>query len=132
MVEQLYTNARTGTYKHPSRYVRAAVGIGRGARSGWVGAEQRALTSGAGVRAISSGNREGCAQRMGRIGVADGSERSNAPSLRGWEHLYSAKLIRMDGTERGLFSGKVTYGWGGRWKASRLLRGVRYESVYRG
>ena len=36
MVEQLYTNARTGTYKHPSRYAVAAVGIGRGARSGWV------------------------------------------------------------------------------------------------
>lgn len=49
MVDQLYTNARTDTYKHPSRYVRAAVGIGRGARSGWVGAEQRALTSGVGA-----------------------------------------------------------------------------------
>lgn len=71
MVDQLYTNARTDTYKHPSRYVRAAVGIGRGARSrwvelgwrmgrsgttngagwdvGWVGAGQRALTSGAGA-----------------------------------------------------------------------------------
>ena len=36
MVEQLYTNARTDTYKHPSRYVRAAVGIGRSAHSGWV------------------------------------------------------------------------------------------------
>ena len=35
MVEQLYTNARTGTYKHPSRYAVAAVGAGRGARSGW-------------------------------------------------------------------------------------------------
>ena len=50
---------------------------------GWDGSEQRALRSGAGVRAISSGNREGCAQRMGRIGVADESDRSNAPSDRG-------------------------------------------------
>ena len=72
-------------------YVGAAVGIGRGARSGWVGAGQRALSSWTGVRGISSGNREGCAQQMGRIGVADGSERDNAPSLRGREHLYSAR-----------------------------------------
>ena len=135
MVEQLYTNARTDTYKHPIRYVRAAVGIGRGARSGWVelgwrmgrsgatrpqiggrgtwgqlleqggvraadgsnwgggwvSSEWRALSSWTGVRGGSCWNREGCAQRMGRIGVADGSERSNAPSLRGREHLYSAR-----------------------------------------
>ena len=69
MVEQLYTNARTGTYKHPSRYAVATVGIGRGARSGWVGA----------------------GQRMGQVGTSDGSERDNAPSLRGREHLYSAR-----------------------------------------
>lgn len=71
MVERLYTNARTGTYKHPSRDVGVVMEIGRGARSGWVelgwrmgrrgttngagwdvgwvGAEQRALTSGAGA-----------------------------------------------------------------------------------
>ena len=86
MVEQLYTNARTGTYKHPSRYVGAAVGAGRDVRSGWVELGWRMGRIGAtrpqiggGVRAISSGNREGCAQRMGRIGVADGSERDNAP-----------------------------------------------------
>ena len=47
MVEQLYTNARTGTYKHPSRYAVAAVGIGRGARSGWVELEWRMGRSGA-------------------------------------------------------------------------------------
>ena len=113
MVEQLYTNARTDTYKHPSRDVGVVMEIGRGARSGWVelgwrmgrrgttngagwdvgwvGAEQRALSSWTGVRGISRGPREGCAQQMGRIGVADGSERSNAPSLRGREHLYSAR-----------------------------------------
>ena len=34
MVEQLYTNARTGTYKHPSRYGGATVGAGRDVRSG--------------------------------------------------------------------------------------------------
>lgn len=45
MVEQLYTNTRTGTYKHPSRDVGVVMEIGRGARSGWVGAEQRALSS---------------------------------------------------------------------------------------
>ena len=47
MVDQLYTNARTDTYKHPSRYVRAAVGIGRGARSGWVELGWRMGRSGA-------------------------------------------------------------------------------------
>ena len=47
MVDQLYTNTRTGTYKHPSRYVRAAVGIGRGARSGWVELGWRMGRSGA-------------------------------------------------------------------------------------
>ena len=151
MVEQLYTNARTDTYKHPSRYVRAAVGIGRSARSGWVGAGQRALTSWAGyvglVAGIGRGARSGWVElgwRMGRIGAtrphfggggtwgqlleqggvraADGSERSNAPSLRGRGYLYSAGLIRMVGTERGLFGEIDTYSWGG----ARLIRWESY------
>ena len=86
MVEQLYTNARTDTYKHPSRYVRAAVGIGRGARSGWVELGWRMGRSGATRPQIGGGgtwgscwNREGCVQRMGRIGVTDGSVRDGAP-----------------------------------------------------
>ena len=90
MVDQLYTNAPTDTYKHPSRYVRAAVGIGRGARSRWVELGWRMGRSGAtrphfgdGVRGGNCWSREGCAQRMGRIGVADGSERNDAPSVRG-------------------------------------------------
>ena len=108
MVDQLYTNARTDTYKHPSRYVRAAVGIGRGARSGWVELGWRMGRSGAtrpqiggGVRAISSGNREGCAQRMGRIGVADGSERDNE-----WGRL--GRRMGRSGTADGS-------NWGGGW-----------------
>ena len=117
MVEQLYTNARTGTYKHPSRYVRAAVGIGRGARSGWVELGWRMGRSGA---------------TRPHFGVGSTFIRRDRYVWLGRSEAYSAKLIRMDGTERGLFGGKVTYGWGGRWKASRLLRGVRYESVYRG
>ena len=55
--------------------VRAADGSNWG--GGWVGSEQRALSSWTGVRGISSGNRERCAQGMGRIGVADGSEQDN-------------------------------------------------------
>ena len=62
MVDQLYTNARTDTYKHPSRYVRAAVGIGRGARSGWV----------------ELGWRMGRSEiQMGQVGTSDGSEQDN-------------------------------------------------------
>ena len=91
MVDQLYTNARTDTYKHPSRYVRAAVGIGRGARSGWVELGWRMGRSGTTNGAGWDVGWVGAGQRMGRIGVADGSERSNAPSLRGREHLYSAR-----------------------------------------
>ena len=53
-----------------------AVGAGRGARSGWVELGWRMGRSGI---------------QMGQVGVADGSERSNAPSLRGREHLYSAR-----------------------------------------
>ena len=142
MVEQLYTNARTGTYKHPSRYAVAAVGIGRGARSGWVelgwrmgrsgatngagwdvgwvGVGQRALTSGAGVRGISSENRAGCAQRMGRIGVADGSERSNAPSLRGRGYVGSIAEIG-----RSARSGWVELGW--RMGRSRTTNGAGWD-----
>ena len=113
MVEQLYTNARTGTYKHPSRYAVAAVGIGRGARSGWVelgwrmgrigatrphfggGGTWGQLLEQGGVRAADGSNWGGgwvgAGQRMGQVGTSDGSERSNAPSLRGREHLYSAR-----------------------------------------
>lgn len=47
MVEQLYTNARTDTYKHPSRDVGVVMEIGRGARSGWVELEWRMGRSGA-------------------------------------------------------------------------------------
>ena len=151
MVEQLYTNARTDTYKHPSRYVRAAVGIGRGARSGWVELGWRMGRIGAtrpqiggGVRAISSGNREGCAQQMGRIGVADGSAQDNE-----WGRL--GRRMGRSGTTRPHFGGGSTfirrdrYVWmgrseaysvgklrmvgGSRWKASRLRRDVRCESV---
>ncbi len=122
MVDQLYTNARTDTYKHPSRYVRAAVGIGRGARSGWVGAEQRALTSGAGVRAISSGNREGCAQRMGRIGVADGSERDTDGA--GWDvgWVGAEQRALTSGVGAPLFGKIDTYGWDG----ARLIQWESY------
>ena len=76
MVERLYTNARTGTYKHPSRDVGVVMEIGRGARSGWVELGWRMGRSGI---------------QMGQVGVADGSEWDNAPSLRGREHLYSAR-----------------------------------------
>ena len=80
--------------------MRAADGANWG--GGWVGAEQRALRSGAGVPGGSCWNREGCAQRMGRIGVADGSERDNAPSDRGRGYVGSVA-----GIGRGAHSGWV-------------------------
>ena len=115
MIEQLYTNTRTGTYKHPSRYVGAAVGAGRGARSGWVELGWRMGRSGAtrphfvgGVRGISSGNREGCAQRMGRIGATrphfgDGSTfiRRDRYVWMGRSEAYSVGKLRMVGAAGG-------------------------------
>lgn len=103
MVEQLYTNARTGTYKHPSRDVGVVMEIGRGARSGWVELEWRMGRSGA-----------------TRPHFGDGSTfiRRDRYVWLGRSEAYSAGLARMVG--------------GGRWKASRLRRDVRYESVYRG
>ena len=117
MVEQLYTNARTGTYKHLSRDVGVVMEIGRGVRSGWVELGWRMDRSGATRPHFGGGSTFIRRDRYVWL------ERIEA---------YSAKLIRMDGTERGLFGEIDTYGWGGRWKASRLLRGVRCESVYRG
>ena len=82
----------------------AADGSKRG--GGWVEAEQRALSSGTGVRggqlleqggmrAADGANWGGgwveAEQRMEQVGTSDGSERSNAPLVRGREHLYSAR-----------------------------------------
>ena len=97
MVEQLYTNARTDTYKHPSRYVGAAVGIGRSARSGWVELGWRMGRSGA--------------TRPHFGGVSTFIRRDRYVWL-GRSETYSAKVIRMVGAERGLFGGIGTYGRG--------------------
>lgn len=139
MVEQLYTNARTDTYKHPSRDVGVVMEIGRGARSGWVELGWRMGRSGTtrphfggGVRGISSGNREGCAQRIERIRVADGSERSNAPHFGGGSTFIRRDRYVWLGRSEAYSAGLARMVGGGRWKASRLRRGVRCESVYRG
>ena len=79
MVEQLYTNARTDTYKHPSRYVRAAVGIGRGARSGWGELGWRMGRSGATRPKFVDGGTWGQLLEQGGVRAADGSERDGAP-----------------------------------------------------
>lgn len=59
---------------------------------------------------------------MGQVETSDGTERCGAPSARGRGYLYSAGLIRMVGTERGLFGKIDTYGWG----EARLIRQDQY------
>ena len=76
MVDQLYTNARTDTYKHPSRDVGVVMEIGRGARSGWVE----------------------LGWRMGRSGATRPTSGAGAPlfgeiDTYGWD---GARLIRRD------------------------------------
>ena len=105
--------------------VRAADGSNWG--GGWVGAERRALSSWTGVRGISSGNREGYAQRMGRIGVADGSEQDNE-----WGRL--GRRMGRSGATRPHFGGgstfirRVSYVWSGAAGGKQAASGGMYAA----
>ena len=120
MVEQLYTNARTGTYKHPSRYAVAAVGIGRGARSGWVELGWRMGRIGATRPHFGGGGTWGQLLEQGGVRAADGSERSNAPSLGGRGYVGSIAEIG-----RSARSGWVELGW--RMGRSRTTNGAGWD-----